>query len=153
MNRFKTEILHYSALNKDEFHDMIALRMAVFVVEQNCPYQELDGKDKDAFHVLMTDNEQIIGTTRILKPGTVYAEPAIGRVVSHPDYRNKGVGHQLMEKAMDFLEKEFGERAARLSAQTHLVGFYKHHGFISTGKTYLEDNIPHTEMVYEKNTH
>ena len=146
----QTEILHFSELSLNTFHDLIALRVAVFVVEQNCPYQELDGKDKDAFHLIVWEKDKIIGTARILNPGVAYHEPAIGRVVSALSHRESGVGHVIMREAMSFIEKHFGNKAARLSAQTHLVKFYEQHGFISTGKNYLEDNIPHTEMVFEQ---
>jgi ElaA protein len=146
----QTTILHYSKLSLETFHDLVALRISVFVVEQNCPYQELDGNDKNAFHVIVRDEGNIIGTARILNPGVAYQEPAIGRVVSASSHRHAGVGHLIMQKAMAFIENHYGQRSARLSAQTHLVKFYEHHGFVSTGKTYLEDNIPHTEMVYRQ---
>ena len=83
----------YSELSLDEFHDMIALRIEVFVVEQNCPYQELDGKDKSSLHVLAKENGRIIGTTRVVPPGMSYDEVAIGRVVIDPSYRGTGLGH------------------------------------------------------------
>lgn len=141
-------IKHYSELSLNEFHDLIALRMEVFVVEQDCPYQDLDGKDKDAYHLIMLSEDlQTIGTLRILKAGVYYPEAAIGRVVSHKDYRDKGIGHHIMKAAIDFIESEMKEKSIRLSAQTHLVHFYEKHGFKSTGKEYLEDGIPHTEML------
>ncbi len=143
-----TEIKHYSELTKDEFHDTIALRIAVFVIEQNCPYQELDGLDKDAYHLLVKENGKIIGTTRILKPGVAYKETAIGRVVSAIDKRHLKLGHVLMEASMRFIQEEMNEKAVRLSAQTHLKGFYAKHGFVPTGKDYLEDGIPHSEMLF-----
>ncbi len=146
----KTTIKHYNELSLDEFHDIIALRIAVFVVEQDCPYQELDGKDKEAFHVMVEKQSVILGTTRILPPGVAYDEPAIGRVVSDPESRHLKIGHILMKASMEFLEKTYGSRLARLSAQTHLVKFYAKHGFVSTGKTYLEDGIPHTEMLFQE---
>ena len=145
----QVEIKHYSALSKDEFHDIIALRIAVFVVEQDCPYQELDGNDKDAYHLIVREGDVIIGTLRILKPGVSYPELAIGRVVSHPDHRDKQLGHLMMKEAMDFAQNELKEKAVRLSAQTHLTSYYQKHGFESTGKEYLEDGIPHTEMLFE----
>ena len=143
-----TTIKHYADLTKDDFHDIIALRIAVFVVEQNCPYQELDGKDKDAYHLMVKENGQTIGTTRILKPGVSYDEVAIGRVVSDQNHRDKKLGHLMMKEAMRFVRDEMKEHKIRLSAQTHLVGYYEKHGFKSTGKEYLEDGIPHTEMLF-----
>lgn len=142
-----TQIKHYKELNTDELHDIIALRIMVFVVEQDCPYQELDGKDKDAYHLIVTEDEQIVGTVRILKSGVSYKEVAIGRVVSHPNYRDRKLGYLMMEQAIRFVQKELKEKDIRLSAQTHLVKFYESTGFKSTGKEYLEDGIPHTEML------
>ncbi|WP_066757732.1 GNAT family N-acetyltransferase [Crocinitomix algicola] len=142
------EVKHYSELTKEEFHDLVALRIEVFVVEQHCPYQDLDGKDKDAYHLLAKMNNEIIGTARILKKGVSYPEMAIGRVVTSPKYRNLKLGHKLMETAINYIENICNEKEISLSAQSHLTGFYEKHGFQSTNKTYLEDNIPHTEMLY-----
>lgn len=139
-----TEIKHYNALTKDEFHDMIALRMAVFVVEQDCPYQDLDGLDKDANHVLIKEKDILVATARILSPGVVYEEYAIGRVVSATSHRHLKLGHLLMQACMRFLNNA----PVRLSAQTHLKGYYEKYGFESTGKDYLEDGIPHSEMLF-----
>jgi ElaA protein len=146
------EVKHFNELNLNEFHDMIALRIQVFVIEQNCPYQELDGKDKAAFHVLIRNEEnEIIGTTRILPKGVSYYEIAIGRVVVDEKYRYLKLGHMLMEESLRFVEQQFGKQNIRLSAQTHLEKFYASHGFQSTGKEYLEDGIPHTEMLLKIN--
>lgn len=143
------EIKHYNELLKDELHDIVALRIAVFVVEQNCPYQELDGLDRDAYHLLVKSENQIIGTARILKKGVVYPQVAIGRVVTHPSYRKQGLGHVIMKNCMAFIKNELKENRIKLSAQSHLQSFYLQHGFSSTGKEYLEDGIPHTAMVFE----
>ena len=150
----RTEVKHYNDLSKDEFHDMIALRIEVFVIEQNCPYQELDGLDKDAYHLLLwnesprTGKEEIIGTVRILKAGVSYPEMAIGRVVSSPRYRGQGLGHLMMEAVMTFINTTLGSQNVKLSAQSHLKHFYERYGFVHTGKDYLEDGIPHSEMLY-----
>lgn len=142
-----SEIKHYSQLTLDEFHDMIALRIAVFVIEQNCPYQDLDGLDKDAFHLLIKQEGQLVATARLLKPGVVYPETAIGRVVTSPAHRDLKLGHLLMKTALEFIVNEMHFNAARLSAQSHLSAYYAKHGFVETGKHYLEDGIPHSEMV------
>ncbi len=143
------DIKHYIKLSLNEFHDMIALRMAVFVVEQNCPYQDLDGLDRDAFHVLIKFQDELIATARILKAGVVYPEIAIGRVASSPQHRDKKLGHLIMTNAMSFIFNNFGSVPIKLSAQSHLTNYYAKHGFSSTGKTYLEDGIPHTEMSFK----
>ena len=144
----KTEIKHYRDFSLNEFHDMIQLRIAVFVVEQNCPYQELDGLDKHCFHVLVkNDDDKIIATSRILPPELASLEPAIGRVVSDPAYRNMKLGHLLMKESISFIEQTFGKVTVILSAQEHLEGFYNSHGFEATSKRYLEDGIPHVKMI------
>jgi ElaA protein len=141
------QIKHYQDLEKDEFHDLVSLRIAVFIVEQNCPYQELDGLDKDAYHLTITKDDTVLATLRILEPGVYYPELAIGRVVSHPAHRKLKLGHLMMEEAMRFIKNELQLQKVRLSAQTHLIPFYQKYGFKSTGKEYLEDGIPHTEML------
>ncbi len=146
-NTMITEIKHYSQLTLDEFHDMIALRIAVFVIEQNCPYQDLDGLDKDAYHLLVKMDGQLVATARLLKPGVVYPETAIGRVVTSPAYRDRKLGHLLMKTALDFIVNRMHHTTARLSAQSHLSSYYAKHGFQETGKHYLEDGIPHSEMI------
>jgi len=139
----------FKQLSLDEFHDIIQLREIVFVVEQDCPYLDVDGKDKDALHVFGKYEGNIVATTRILKPGISYDEVAIGRVVTSPTVRGMGMGKQLMEESMKFVQLHFGKVPVRISAQTYLLKYYKSFGFIETGQEYLEDNIPHFEMLYE----
>ena len=139
----------FKDLSLDEFHDIIQLREIVFVVEQDCPYLDVDGKDKDALHVFGKYEGNIVATTRILKPGISYDEVAIGRVVTSPTVRGMGMGKQLMEESMKFVQLHFGKVPVRISAQTYLLKYYKSFGFIETGQEYLEDNIPHFEMLYE----
>lgn len=145
----KITVRHYVDLTVDDFHDLIALRIAVFVVEQNCPYLELDGKDKKAYHLIVrNESAKITGTLRIFAPGSIYNEACIGRVASHPEHRNEKLGHRMMEAAMEFIEKQFGHCPVRISAQSHLCNFYAKYGFATTGHEYLEDGIPHSEMLY-----
>ena len=147
--KFEHEVKHFNELSTEEFHDLIALRIQIFVIEQDCPYQEVDGKDKVAFHLFFkNENNEMIATTRILPQGISYDEVAIGRVVVHENYRGTGLGHQLMADSMSFVEQNFGKVPVRLSAQKHLENYYGNHGFQSTGKEYLEDGIPHIEMLY-----
>ena len=147
--KFEYQVKSFQELSLEEFHDIIALRIQIFIIEQNCPYQEVDGKDKLAHH-LFSKNEmdEIIAVTRILPQGISYAEVAIGRVVVHEDYRGTGLGNQLMADSMNFVKDEYGKVPVRLSAQKHLENYYGNHGFKSTGKEYLEDGIPHVEMLY-----
>lgn len=147
------QIKHYSELTTNEFHDMIALRLRVFVVEQNSIYLDLDGKDKKAYHLICRDGMgNIVATGRIMAPGIAYPESAIGRVVIDTSLRGQGIGHELMAKCVDFAMEEFGVSPIRISAQKGLEEFYNQHNFVSTGKEYDEDGIPHVEMLYTPNT-
>lgn len=131
-----------------EFHDIIALRIEVFVIEQNCPYQELDGKDIKAYHLIGRNGKgDLTATLRILPAGVSYPEVSIGRVVTHQMARGTGLGHEIMKDAHRFVLEEFGKVPVKLSAQSHLIDFYKQHGYLETGKEYLEDGIPHSEML------
>jgi len=144
------KIKPFKELTTDEFHDILALRIKVFVVEQNCPYQELDGKDKKGVHIFGIDkNKEVVATARILPKNISYSELSIGRVVTDVSVRQKKVGIELMENCMTYIKNKFPNEAVRISAQTHLDKFYQKFGFVSTGKKYLEDNIPHTEMLYQ----
>lgn len=139
----------YKDLSLDELHDLVSLRIEVFVVEQDCPYQDLDGKDKTAHH-LFGENEsgEIVATSRILGPGISYDEVSIGRVVVAQKVRGRGVAHEMMDKSKEFVLAEYGNVPIRISAQTYLEKYYSSHGFEFTGKEYLEDGIPHMEMLY-----
>ncbi len=146
------QIKHYRDLSLNEFHDIIALRLEAFVVEQNCAYLDLDGKDKKCYHLLCRDGKgNIIATARVVPPGLIYDDAAIGRVVIHEDARGHGLGHDLMEKCITFSNLEFGNSPIRISAQKHLENYYGKHAFIPTGKEYLEDGIPHLEMLLTPN--
>lgn len=143
-------IKSFNELTLEELYDMIALRVEVFVIEQNCPYQDLDGKDKLSFHLLGKDiNNTIVATLRILPQNVSYPEVSIGRVVTSEKIRDWKKGHDLMTTAMDFITEKFPNENVRLSAQTHLVNYYGKHNFTETGKEYLEDGIPHSEMLYK----
>ncbi|MFT5860239.1 MAG: ElaA protein [Flavobacteriaceae bacterium] len=143
------QVKHFGDLTLNEFHDIIAIRIEAFVIEQNCTYQDLDGKDKKCYHVICRDGKgAIVSTARIAPPGLIYDEIAIGRIVLTEALRGKGIGHELMKECIDFCKLEFGNTSIRISAQTHLEKYYGHHNFIPTGKQYLEDGIPHSEMLY-----
>lgn len=145
------QIKHFSEVSLREFHDLIALRIEVFVIEQNCPYQDLDGKDIKAYHLIGRNGKgDLVATLRILPAGVSYPEVSIGRVVTHQKTRGTGIGHEIMNHAHNFILEEFGQVDVRLSAQSHLTDFYKKHGYQETGKNYLEDGIPHSEMLKNK---
>jgi ElaA protein len=133
-------------LEVDTLYAVLKLRTDVFVVEQNCPYPELDDKDRTALHVLgMSDQGRPVAYARILPPVDGQG-PAIGRVVVHPSSRGTGLGHMLMEHTLEAVEANWGTRRSRLSAQAHLVGYYAHHGYTTVSDIYLLDNIPHVDM-------
>lgn len=137
----------YKELTLDEFHDILQLRINVFVVEQNCPYPELDGKDKKSWHFYGYDKGKIVAYARIFKPGDYYKEAAFGRVVVNQDYRNQKLGYQLIEKTIDEIIRLFGKVSIKIGAQTYLKNFYESFGFKKVGKEYLEDGIPHIHMI------
>ena len=141
---------HYNDLSLNEFHDIVVLRIAIFIVEQNCPYQELDGKDKKSYHLICRNGlGDLVGTLRILPPNLSYTTVGIGRIVLAKEARGEHQGHEMMRQSMQFIVEEYGLVPIMLSAQKHLENFYASHGFNSTGKEYLEDGIPHVEMRYE----
>ncbi len=143
----------FNELTLSELYDLMALRQKVFVVEQNCPYQDSDGKDLHAFHLLGQDkNGNIVGYARILPKGTSYSDYcSIGRIATHPDYRNLKLGNLIMKESIKHCQNLFGGACPiKISAQAHLDGFYQKFGFQSTQKYYLEDGIPHLEMILKR---
>lgn len=136
---------HFNELDKVELYHILQLRAKVFVVEQNCPYLDLDDIDLSCLHIqIRNENNVLIGTGRII---THSDYTIIGRVVSHPEYRKQKIGHRLMQASIDYIVNNGAQKNIKISAQSHLVNFYAQHGFVSTGKEYLEDDIPHTEMI------
>lgn len=140
--------LPFDKLTLRELHDLLALRTAVFVVEQDCPYQEVDGKDEQSWHLLGFENQQLQLYSRVLPPGLSYPEVSLGRVVVDPDKRGQGLGYTLMDETMAKIKEQFGDVSVRISAQEHLQAYYAHYGFQAVGEGYLEDDIPHIQMLY-----
>lgn len=134
-------------LSVQELYDILALRTEVFIVEQNCPYQDEDGYDNKALHVMMYDENILVGYCRLFDKEIKYTTTSIGRVIIKPTHRNFALGHKLITYANDVILKEFGTSEVTISAQEHLKNFYEVHGFIKNSDTYLEDNIPHIEMI------
>lgn len=140
---------NFESLTPGLLYQILALRCEVFVVEQQCIYQDLDGKDPQAIHVMgLDDSGRLISYARILPPGIAYPEFAIGRVIVASSHRGTGEGHCLMNFTMETIESIKDNSAIRISAQAHLEKFYNVHHFEATGKRYLEDGIPHLEMIY-----
>ena len=139
-------ILDWCDLNREEFHDFLKLRIDVFVVEQNCTYQELDGKDEHSIHVYKYNSEGVEAYLRIVKPGVSYDEPSIGRVATVKSSRNKGLGKEIMRSALKECDSRWPNQGVRISAQKYLVKFYEDMGFKVCSEPYLEDDIPHVQM-------
>jgi ElaA protein len=128
---------------------ILKLRQEVFIVEQNCPYLDCDGKDVESYHLLCYDTEQnLVAHSRLLPEGISYKGfVSIGRVVSAESVRGKGFGKLLMQESLHQIKLLFGEVPIKIGAQSYLLKFYSSFGFVSTGEEYLEDGIPHTNMV------
>ncbi|MEL6916881.1 MAG: GNAT family N-acetyltransferase [Bacteroidota bacterium] len=140
-------VKRFDELSTHELYSILRLRSEVFVVEQNCVYQDLDGKDHMALHVIGTKNSKIVAYTRIFKPGDYFKEASIGRVVVNPLERNHSYGRDIMKASIRTIENDLQERSIHLSAQTYLEKFYNSLGFNSEGTEYLEDGIPHIRMI------
>ncbi|TDO93933.1 ElaA protein [Halanaerobium saccharolyticum] len=140
-------IRSFSELNKQELYKIIEARINVFVVEQNCPYQECDNKDQDSFHLFYLDQNKIAAYLRIIPPGISYQEASIGRVLVKKEYRREGLGFKMMEAAVDFIKNNFDSEAVRISAQEYILNFYQKLGFKVVSDRYLEDDIPHYQMI------
>ncbi len=137
----------FNELTTHELYDIIQLRSEVFVVEQDCVYQDLDDKDKLAYHILGTLNNQIIAYARIFKSGDYFSEPSIGRIVVKNEFRKHKYGYQLVLYSIQFIENNFKKSNIKISAQSYLVKFYNLLGFYQIGEEYLEDGIPHIKML------
>ena len=140
-------VKRFEELNTQELYDILQLRSEVFVVEQDCVYQDIDGKDEKALHVIGLKDGKTVAYTRCFPPGYYFDEAAIGRGVVSEKLRKFGYGHDIMKASMEAIEKKFCTKKIKLSAQTYLIKFYESHGFITTGAGYLEDGIPHIAMV------
>ena len=141
----------FDALTTQELYAIMALRQEVFVVEQNCPYLDADGKDQQSWHLLGYNQQgELLAYTRLLPKGLSYpGYTSIGRVVTAPSARGTGAGKLLMKKSIEMTRFLFGNLPIKIGAQSYLLHFYEGFGFQSTGEQYLEDGIPHTKMVLE----
>lgn len=140
------KIKPFAALSLNELYELLLLRSEVFIVEQNCVYQDIDGKDGNALHLIGEYKGKIAAYARLFKSGIYFPEASIGRVVIREIYRDKKWGHDLMREAVSGIESHYGETRITISAQLYLQKFYESHGFVTVGESYLEDGIPHIEM-------
>ena len=135
-------------LSIEEVQSIFGLRSEVFIVEQECPFQDVDGRDPEANHLLLYENNILCGYTRIFPKNTYFKEASFGRTVVKKKYRGKGYGHALVKESIKYLKNK-KESPIKISAQSYLKKFYLSHGFIPKGEEYMEDNIPHTAMYLD----
>ncbi len=141
-------VQRFDEIPSRHFYAILAARVAVFVVEQDCPYQDVDGQDFEALHVTAWgSDDSVLAYARILPPGTRFAEPSIGRVLTTEAARGTGLGRALMEQCLAVTEQRFPGQALRISAQQYLEAFYCSLGFETVHGPYPEDGIPHLEML------
>lgn len=143
--------LSFNELSLQALYDIMVLRQAVFVVEQNCPYLDADGNDQKGFHVMAYDDDgDLVAYSRLLPVGVSYADAvSIGRVITSAKVRGQGVGQKLMNISIAETQRLFGEQQLTISGQCYLIRFYENLGFQTIGETYLEDDIPHIKMIYK----
>ena len=137
----------FSEFTKQEFYNILVARQKVFIIEQNCNYLDCDNKDEQSYHLLGMDKNNIASYMRIIPPGISYKDASMGRILTTSKYRGKGLGKLLMKEGISLARKKFKISKIKISAQSYLLPFYKSFGFVAQGKEYLEDDIPHTEMV------
>ena len=136
-------------LDKEDLYQILRLRSEVFVVEQDCVYQDIDNKDQKATHLYYKENNEIVAYTRIFKAGHYYENPCIGRVVVSKKNRGKDLGKKIMIDSIEYIKQNINGEKIELSAQKYLDKFYKDLGFYSKGEQYLEDGIPHQRMFFD----
>ena len=140
-------IKKFNELTTDELYVILQLRSEVFVIEQDCIYQDLDHKDQLAYHILGVLDNQIIAYARIFKSGDYFLKPSIGRIVVKKEFRKFKYGYKLVENSIQFIENNLKENNILISAQSYLTKFYNSLGFIQISEEYLEDDIPHIKML------
>ena len=146
------DVKSFEELTKNELYELLALRAEVFVVEQDCAYQDVDGKDSDALHILGTKDEQLVAYARVFKPGVYFEEASIGRIVVKNSHRIMGYGQRIVSASEAAIKNCFHTKRIKLSAQSYLKKFYSDMGYNRVGEEYLEDGIPHLAMVKELNS-
>jgi ElaA protein len=149
MKSMDFQIKKFNELSTEELYAILKLRSEGFVVEQQCIYQDCDGKDKTSYHLFSKVDNEIIFYLRILEKDVSYNEVSIGRVLVSKKYRGKNLGKQMMMAAIEFIEDSLNEKEIRISAQNYLIKFYSNLKFVKVSDVYLEDDIPHIEMLYK----
>ena len=139
----------FGELDKLELYQLLALRAEVFVVEQDCAYQDVDGKDLKALHVIGKNDSKMVAYARIFGPGDYFDHPSIGRILVQKNFRSSGYGRKIILAAQQAIKTHFDTDKIQLSAQSYLKNFYEELGYKSSGEEYLEDGIPHIMMIKE----
>ncbi len=152
MNSLKWRCLSFDQLSLDELYQLLRLRAEVFVVEQDCPYQDLDNNDQSGLHVLGFRADELVAYTRLLPPGTRYATCSIGRVVTSQNVRRDGYGKELMSVSIEYCHNHWPGESITISAQQYLENFYTQLGFQTESEPYQEDGIPHIQMRFKATT-
>ena len=140
----------FDELTNYELYNLLKERTLVFVVEQNCPYPEVDGKDPSCYHLFKEEKGEIVAYLRVVPAGVAYQETSIGRVFVKKEYRGRGMAGELVKRGLDFIENELKETTVKIQAQDYLREFYSSFGFQPISDTYLEDNIPHVDMLLQR---
>ena len=143
----KIHIKTFNELSIQELYELLQLRSEVFVVEQDCVYQDLDGKDQKALHILGYKNEKLVAYTRVFKPVDYFKEASIGRVLVKENERQHKYGYAIMKASIEAIKSHYNQNTIRISAQTYLRKFYGNLEFKEVGEEYLEDGIPHVNMI------
>lgn len=146
-SNLKWKIKRFKELSLEELYQLLRLRSEVFVVEQNCVYQDIDGKDSKAIHLIGTFKDEIVAYARLFDPGDYFEDASIGRVVVAQKHRENKWGHELMQQAIFGVEQFCQTQKITISAQLYLQKFYESHGFVAVNEVYLEDDIPHIRMT------
>ena len=136
----------WSEISLEELYSVLRLRSEVFVVEQDCVYQDIDNKDKIAIHLLGYINKELIAYSRLFNEGDYFKETSFGRAIIKKEKRGQGYGDELVKESLKTIKNYYGNKKVKISAQAHLKSFYSKHAFIAKGKEYLEDGIPHVSM-------
>ena len=146
MSELQWKCTSFGELSPHQLYAILQLRTDVFVMEQECAYQDMDGCDQQALHVTATRDTELLCYARLLPPGIKYQSPSVGRVITQQSIRGAGFGKLLMSKVLDYCQHHWPDQAVTISAQQHLETFYCELGFVTESKPYLEDGIPHIQM-------
>ena len=147
MNEIDWKFTDFDALTLTELYELLQLRSEVFVVEQDCVFQDMDGFDAEAMHLLGMSGDTLVAYARCFAAGVKFKEASVGRLITRSKLRGSGAGHVLVRRAIDSVTQQWGPQAIRIGAQARLENFYRQHGFETTGAPYIEDGIPHIEML------